>query len=116
MAEIRTALQAVVAAHGIDAESVSENFFPTPDEYGRLLEQHGFQVASIQLISRSTALPTGIKGWIETFRRSLLERLNQSEQEAIIQQTTELLRPILGDRSGNWFADYVRLRFRAIAT
>ncbi len=116
VAAIRTALQAVLATYDIDAEGVSENFFPTPEEYGRLLEQHEFQVASIQLISRPTALPTGIQGWIETFRRSLLDRLNQSAQQAVIQQTAELLGPILCDRSGNWFADYVRLRFRAIST
>lgn len=113
IAAIRTALRAVVAPLGLDAEAQGSNVFFTPTEYRELLERNGFHVTSIDLIPRPTPLPTGLAGWIETFRRSLLDQLTPEQQRAVIEDATELLSPILRDRAGQWHADYVRLRFRA---
>ena len=113
IAAIRAALRAIVAPFGLDAETAGSNVFFTPEEYRALLERHGFHVESIMLAPRPTPLPTGIAGWIETFRRSMLDQLTPQQQRAVIHQVTELLTPILRDRHGQWHADYVRLRFRA---
>ena len=113
IAAIRAALRAAAAPFGIDAEAAGANVFFTPEEYRTLLERHGFKIQSISLVPRPTPLPTGLAGWIETFRRSLLDRLTAEQQQVVTARAQDLLRPILCDRAGIWHADYVRLRFRA---
>lgn len=115
IAAIRTALRAACLQLSIDAEAAGANVFFTPEEYRGLLDRHGFGVERMVLAPRPTLLPTGMDGWLRTFRRSLLERVPEARREALIGEVVELLRPVLCDRSGQWFADYVRLRFVAVA-
>jgi trans-aconitate methyltransferase len=115
IAAIRTALQSVMADHGVDAEKSAHNVFFTVDEYADLLRSHNFRVESISLIPRPTLLPTGIAGWLRTFRSSLFDSLGEDAKGMAVERVSELLRPILCTRDGKWFADYVRLRFRAYA-
>jgi SAM-dependent methyltransferase len=113
IAAIRAALRALTARFGLEAEDAGSNTFFTADEYAAMLQRHGFAVEYVALVPRPTFLPTGMRAWIETFRRSLLDRLDQDNREAVLSESVDLLRPILCDRAGNWWADYVRLRFRA---
>ena len=115
IAAIRAALSAAVEPFGMDAEAAGANVFFTAAEYRDLLKRHGFEVDVIELVARPTLLPTGIEGWLQTFRRSLLDQLTVAEHQDVIRRVSEWLKPILCDRSGRWFADYVRLRFRAFA-
>lgn len=116
IAAIQVALSAVFAKHGIDAAQSGQNYFPTPASYESRLQGHGFNVEYIELIPRPTPLPeSGMRGWLETFRRGLFEQLPESEREAALDETIRLLEPFLRDDSGQWTADYVRLRFLAIA-
>jgi hypothetical protein len=78
-----------------------------------VLEARGFAVVSMELIPRPTPLPTGMRGWLETFARPFVSGLDRSEQDRILDSAVELLRPALCDSEGNWTADYVRLRFVA---
>ena len=116
IAAIRAALTAAMEPYGIDAEAQGANVFFTVDEYGTMLQDHGFSIDVIELVARPTLLPTGIEGWLQTFRRSVLDDLSQDAQRAVVERVAKVLRPILCDRSGRWFADYVRLRFRAYAS
>ncbi len=114
IAAIEVALRAVFARNGLNAEKLETNYFPTPAAYGALLQQHGFRVEQIGLIPRPTALPgSGMRGWLETFRRGVLADLPAGRKETVLEETVELLRPSLCDEAGNWTADYVRLRFKA---
>lgn len=113
IAAIRTALQVLLRPHGIDAEEHAASFFPSVDEYSTLLREAGFQVSSMTLVPRPTRLPGGMDGWLRTFRNGVLQQLPESAREAAIADAVELLRPMLCDSSGVWWADYVRLRFRA---
>jgi SAM-dependent methyltransferase len=112
IAAIRVALAAVLQAHG-DRE-LKENHFFTPAEYRAVLERHGFVVERIELIPRPTPLTTGMRAWLETFRAGLFARLPAEKRELVLQETVALLEPVLRDAAGNWTADYVRLRFRAV--
>jgi SAM-dependent methyltransferase len=112
VAAIYTALLAVFARHGVDL-TPHLLFFPTPAEYQTLLEKHGFRVESIALIPRPTPLPTGMSGWLRTFARGFLSMLPEQEGATALEETLQLLRPILCDTQGQWTADYVRLRFQA---
>jgi trans-aconitate methyltransferase len=116
IAAIRTALQAVLAEYGIDAEAAAASFFPSIPEYRRLLEDAGFTVRSIDLIPRQTPFPGGAEGmsiWLNTFRNGVLDLLTPDDRTAAVERTVALLRPILCDPSGEWTGDYVRLRFYA---
>ncbi len=115
IASIRVALQAVLRPYGIPGDE-GHNFFPTPAAYQARLEKAGFRVESIHLIARPTPLPeSGMRGWLETFRRGLLQQLPEQRRAEVIDQAVELLKPALCDELGKWTADYVRLRFLAIA-
>lgn len=103
VAAIDTALRAVYAKYGRTLPTVW--FFPTAGEYGDLLRAAGFVVDYIALIPRPTPLPGEMVDWIRTFR-------SVAEPE-LAAEAAELLRPALCDKSGNWTADYIRLRFSA---
>lgn len=116
IAAIRIALIAVLARHGFGDLENEVNYYPTPEAYRRRLEQAGFRVERIELIPRPTPLGgDGMTGWLRTFRRGVLEQLPESLRVKAIAETTELLTHALRDEEGNWVADYVRLRFIALA-
>jgi hypothetical protein len=108
------ALIAVLARHGFGDREDGVNYYPTLEGYSRRLVQHGFEVRRIELIPRPTPLAkSGMKGWLRTFRRGVLEGLPEAVRETVVEETSALLAPALCDEDGNWTADYVRLRFIA---
>jgi trans-aconitate methyltransferase len=114
IAAIRVALAGVLRQWGLDAYTMENNFFPTVADYHGRLEAAGFTVETIGLIPRPTPLPeTGMRGWLETFRRGLLDQLPESRRERAIEETIALLKPVLSSVESGWVADYVRLRFLA---
>jgi trans-aconitate methyltransferase len=113
VAAISTAILAVLRAHGIDGESRWPWYFPTPAEYAERLEAHRFVVLRMALIPRPTPLPTGMRGWLETFANPFLAGVSEEERGDILEEVTALLAPSLRGRTGAWTADYVRLRFAA---
>src|SRR5262249_4459347 len=88
-------------------------YFPTAEEYAARLTAHGFEIDSIELYPRLTPLPTGIRGWLETFAGSMLGALPEDQRAATVDDVERLLRPVLCDADGRWTADYVRLRLAA---
>lgn len=114
IAAIRVALMAVLARHGYPDREDGVNYYPTPDAYRVRLERHEFTVDRIELIPRPTPLSDGgMEGWLNTFRRGVLDGLPSELRQAMISETCALLAPALQDEDGNWIADYVRLRFVA---
>jgi trans-aconitate methyltransferase len=114
IAAIRVALAAVLRQWQLDAYAMENNFFPTIADYHGRLEAAGFAVQTIGLIPRPTPLPeAGMRGWLETFRRGLLDQLSESRRERAIEETVALLKPVLYSIEAGWVADYVRLRFLA---
>jgi SAM-dependent methyltransferase len=115
IAAIRVALMAVLTHHGYAGREDGVNYYPTPEAYKRRLEHHGFHVVQMAFIPRPTALaPSGMAGWLRTFRRGVLESLPEAVRETVVEETVALLAPALCDEDGNWTADYVRLRFIAM--
>jgi SAM-dependent methyltransferase len=114
IAAIVTALRAIAIRHGKDPAFAAGWFYPTPAEYRTLLEANGFAVERIGLFPRPTPLPTGMRGWLSTFRESFFEQWPQAGREAIVAEAEELLAPSLRDQAGNWTADYVRIRVAAV--
>lgn len=114
IAAIRTALQAALSQFGLDSEAAAASFYPSPQQYRRLLESAGFTVRSIELIPRPTPLPSSMETWLNTFRNGVLDRLAPRDRAMAVAQIVALLKPSLCDADGYWFADYVRLRFAAL--
>jgi trans-aconitate methyltransferase len=114
IAAIRVALAGVLRQWGLDAYTMDNNFFPSDVQYRARLKSAGFTVDEIALIPRPTKLPeSGMRGWLETFRRGLLDQLPAEHREQAIVETVALLKPVLYTKDGDWTADYVRLRFHA---
>jgi SAM-dependent methyltransferase len=112
---ITVALLATLERHGVrDGASWIPWHFPTVDEYEMRLQRAGFVPQSVQLIPRPTPLPTGMRGWLETFANPLSAALAQNERNDFLDEVTARLKPVLCDSQGRWTADYMRLRFAAI--
>ena len=88
-------------------------YFPTPDTYRALLEERGFRVEQIGLINRPTRLPGNIGGWLDTFADSFLRVLDPADRGVARDAIVARLQDRICDEDGVWWADYVRLRFRA---
>jgi SAM-dependent methyltransferase len=111
IAAIQLAIRIVLARRGW--ETNIHRYYATPAEYSARLQEHGFIVREIDLIPRPTFLPTGIRGWLETFERATLDLIEQDQRESFFQDVENLLRSEVCDSRGQWTAHYVRLRFRA---
>jgi hypothetical protein len=97
----------------LDGAAAKPWYFPTAEEYAALLEAHGLRTDDIRLIPRPTPLPTGMAGWLETFSEPFVRHLPEGDRAAAIDEALHLLAPSLRNASGQWTADYVRLRFAA---
>ena len=114
VAAIAVALCATLRQYGVsDPTSLIPWYFPTPDEYSEHLVRAGFRVEHITLIPRPTPLPTGMRGWLETFAIPFSKSVHEEQRAQFLDAVTENLRSALCDTRGNWIADYVRLRFLA---
>ena len=114
---ITVALVASLERRGVrGAVSFIPWYFPTVDEYEARLRRASFVPQSVQLIPRPTPLPTGMRGWLETFANPFCAALAQNERADFLDEVTAMLKPVLCDSRGRWTADYMRLRFAAIKT
>jgi trans-aconitate methyltransferase len=115
IAAIRTALRAVLKVHGYRVEPDETSYYPTAQSFRNILEENGFVVDSCAIIPRPTPLPTGMIGWLNTFRGGFIDNAGvpPEKRDQIIEDVCALLRPVLADAEGNWIADYVRIRFSA---
>jgi SAM-dependent methyltransferase len=111
VASVITAIEAVLFSRGMTI--ANPWFFPRQEEYRTLLEAMGFSVDSLVLIPRPTPLPGDMGGWLQTFAQAYTSALPASERPSFISQIVTALRPVLCNATGNWHADYVRLRFSA---
>jgi len=114
VAAISVALCATLQERGLsNPADLIPWYFPTPDEYQARLEAAGFVIEQIALIPRPTPLPTGMRGWLDTFAIPFTTTLPEYKRGEFLDEVTEKLRPVLCDSNGRWTADYMRLRFLA---
>jgi trans-aconitate methyltransferase len=113
---IATALERAIAEEGL-ANKLSKDFwfFPSVAEYATLLEQRGFTVTSALYFERETPLTgeDGMGDWIKMFASFFFKKISKEQSEQIISKAMDYLRPT-NYRDGVWYADYVRLRIKAI--
>ncbi|WP_374949071.1 class I SAM-dependent methyltransferase [Mucilaginibacter sp.] len=111
------ATKQVLANYGYD--KVDENnpwYFPSPAQYAARLEQQGFRVTYMAHFDRKTLLQDGRHGvakWLRMFGPSFFTAVPENALPEILDEITGLLEPHYND-NGQWYTDYVRLRFIAI--
>ena len=113
-AAICVAMNAALEATGHSDLARVPWYFPSPAEAKRRLEAGGFSVLEIGLIPRPTPLPTGMEAWLKTFANPFMPGMPDARKSEIIGDAVRRLAPSLRDSDGNWSADYVRLRFKAV--
>jgi trans-aconitate methyltransferase len=113
IAAIVTALNAALLARGQDPAKL-RRWYPTAERYAAMLGAGGFHVRSAVLIPRPTPLPTGISGWLSTFADPFLAGMPGLDRAELLTEVAALLAPALQTDTGEWVADYVRLRFEAL--
>ena len=98
-------------------EYIMPFYFPKIGEYANMLEQTGFTVKFAVLFARPTKLNgiNGVYDWIKMFVSAPFKNINHDEKEEIMREAAEsdLVRSKLF-HDGNYYADYVRLRMRAV--
>ena len=114
VAALRAGIRAVAMSHGYDVPAETQ-VYQTAAVYSGLLAAAGFVDIDAQIIPRQTPLPTGIVGWLRTFRSGFLDTIGvpAADQMRFAAQVEDFLAPMLRDPAGHWIADYVRLRFSA---
>ncbi|MBY8975778.1 methyltransferase domain-containing protein [Rhodobacteraceae bacterium NNCM2] len=115
VAAIRTAIIAVLARDfGIKTTLHDIWYFPSVGEHSTRLEEAGFEVTECQLIPRPTPIKSDMRAWLSTLAAPALQKLPETDRDDAAKAMEELLAPALQDAGGNWTADYIRLRFKAV--
>jgi trans-aconitate methyltransferase len=115
--KIVTALRETLRQYGYEQQAAAQPwYFPSVGQHASRLEEYGFQVQWMRHYSRPTELndtANGIVDWLRMFAGSFLAGIDTDQQNAILVEVQEKLRTKLY-RQGKWYADYQRLRFRAV--
>jgi trans-aconitate methyltransferase len=115
-ARVLAVLSAVLAEAGYTPRNPW--FFASAAEYSTLLEEQGFEIASLRTIDRWTRLDhpeRGLREWLEMFAGSWFEEVPMPAREGLLLEIESRLRPSLW-RDGAWWIDYRRLRVVAART
>jgi len=91
------------------------NYFPSVAEQCELLEEVGFSVSDVMYFKRPTKLEgeDGMKLWIMQFCGFFFKNVSNELKERITANAIQRLRNT-NYQDGEWNADYVRLRIKAI--
>ncbi len=110
---LRGALSDELEARGYRLPEQDLHWYPDPEQFTRLYCVAGFTDVEAELIQRPTALPSGISGWVKTFRSGLLDlaMVPQWERDSLAEAVEQRLANALLRSDGQFYADYVRLRF-----
>lgn len=110
---IFSALEDVFAHHCL--KFTQPFYFPSIAEHASVLEHHGLRVRFAVLFDRLTELKgrDGMTDWIRMFVKQPFSGIDKGLETEIVRETVEKLNPVLC-RNGVWYADYVRIRLRAV--
>jgi len=113
---ITKAIKEVVSASGAEVSETNLWYYPSIGEYACLLEKQGFRMVYAIHFERPTQLEDGENGlrhWLNMFAGAFFAQLSGNQKSQAYSIIEEKLRPELF-KNGNWFADYVRIRIKAL--
>lgn len=97
---------------GVEADLTKIWYFPTVEEHSALLVGAGFEIESIDLFPRPTAIGVAMEDWLCTLAAPVLALAPREARGEIVRRVSARLAPKLC-RQGRWTVDYVRLRYLA---
>jgi trans-aconitate methyltransferase len=111
---IRSAIHRELRRCGVEPLAVDPWYTPSVTEYSELLTRAGFSIETIDLFPRPTKLPGALLDWLEIFAQPFIHAVPSTNRAAFIEKISKEVELTLRDSDGNWFVDYVRLRFKAM--
>ena len=113
IASLRGGIREELSLRGYPVPAEDPQWYPSVEEFVRLYACHGFTQIHAFLIARPTVLPTGVAGWVKTFRSGWLDvaQVPAEARDEVAGAIEARLAPTLLQADGSWVADYVRLRF-----
>lgn len=113
IAALRGGIREELQERGYPIPDEDPQWYPSVEEFVRLYACAGFVQINARLIPRPTPLPSGVAGWVKTFRAGWLDvaRVEAGDRDEVAQAVERRLQPRLQQEDGSWTADYVRLRF-----
>jgi trans-aconitate methyltransferase len=118
VAALVTSLREAAERIGVEADLPLPWYFPTPAEQATRLERAGFTVRLLQYVDRPTPLVDvrdGAADWWRMFGAVTLAAVPAEQVDELLAAVNEVAGPRLRRPDGVWVADYVRLRFVAVA-
>jgi SAM-dependent methyltransferase len=118
---VREAIVAGVAAvAGISSDEVrgqmeALSYFPTPGQQACALEDAGFDVVQLWSFARPTPLEGSVFDWAKHFRPDILALAGGGGEDELRAAVDREAQQRGLQQDGQWLADYVRLRFVAVA-
>ena len=113
---IHNALKKVLFREGFKNNiNIAVNYFSSAAEQATMLEKVGFTVSNIIQFDRPTVLigEDGMKNWIIQFAQSYFQNISKEKTENIIDKAVAILKET-NYKNGKWYADYIRLRVKAV--
>jgi SAM-dependent methyltransferase len=111
---LRRGIREELTERGYPVPAEDPQWYASPSAFRRVYLDAGFEEIEANLIERPTPLPTGISGWVKTFRTGWMDvaGVAPEDREEIAQAIEQRLAPELRNDDGSYYADYVRLRFK----
>lgn len=113
---IHNAIKKVLTEEGFEKNTKSKvNYFSSAGEQAVMLEKAGFTVSNIIQFNRPTELvgDDGMKNWIIQFAQAFFSGIQIAEADNIMDKAVAILKKT-NYENGKWYADYKRLRVKAI--
>jgi trans-aconitate methyltransferase len=111
---VRSALHGALRQRGIDPLGIDPWYYPSPEDFSKVLVDSGFIVRTMEVIPRPTRLPGELIDWLEIFAQPFINAVEKDGRRSFLDEVCERSEPALRDADGGWTVDYVRLRFAAL--
>jgi len=111
---LRRGIREELTERGYQVPAEDPQWYASAPDFERVYLEAGFVDVEANLIERPTPLPTGISGWVKTFRTGWMDvaGVAPEDREEVAQAIERRLTPELQREDGSFYADYVRLRFK----
>jgi trans-aconitate methyltransferase len=113
---IHEAIKQALNEEGFELNSnIQVNYFSSAGEQATMLERVGFTVSNIIQFDRPTELlgEDGMKNWINQFCQAFFKLVPSEKVENIVDKAVAILKET-NYENGKWYADYIRLRVKAV--
>ena len=113
---IHNAVRKVLIEEGFgENANIEVNYFSSAAEQATMLEKVGFTASNIIQFDRPTQLvgEDGMRNWITQFAQAFFKNIPEEKINTILDKAIAILRET-NYENGKWYADYKRLRVKAV--